>query len=111
MGVQELKKRIDILDVLEESGARFEMWQVYGKNPGWDDEVCVFCPFCEDRDSRKPAGRANILKQLYFCFNCGAGGDVISVAQRHLTSEEGLAPPFSTVVSWLQETFGVEDER
>ncbi len=105
MNLTDLKSRIDIIDVLEKLGARFEerSWA------GWDDEFPVYCPFCEDIDSRKPAGRANVLKNLYFCFNCGVGGDIISITQEHIKRADRLPATFNDAVSWLTETFGVDD--
>jgi len=99
--VKKLKSRVDIVDLLFKIGG----------SGGWaqpnfaDEEVQVFCPFCEDRHSHKPAGRANELKQLYFCFNCGTGGDVIHLARRHLTDTRGEEVTFGDTLAWLEETF------
>ena len=61
-----------ITEVLDLFGARWGSNDQFGYS--WGDEIEVFCPFCEDRESRKPAGRVNVLKNVYFCFSCGAGG-------------------------------------
>ncbi len=97
--IKELKRKADILSVLERVGARTGY-------PGqaWVEEIYVYCPFCEDRDSSKPAGRANIVKQLYHCFNCGFGGDSITLAKQYTGGD------FRQAVAWLEDEFGVEDE-
>jgi len=97
--IDDVRARADLLEVLEEMGAR---WQI-GQN--WDTETMVFCPFCDDKDSKKPAGRANQLKGLYFCFNCGTGGDVIKLVQIDL--ELG----FDDALDWLDKKFPKEGER
>jgi len=94
------KNSVDILDVLVKIGGRVG----YARGHGWwDDEVPVWCPFCEDQSSRKPAGRANTTKQVYHCWACGFGGDVITIAKKHL----GFAGPgshaYSAAVKWLEE--------
>ncbi len=94
---KKLKQEVDILQVLEYIGARF------GGGAVWEDELGVFCPFCEDRDSRRAAGRANIIKQLYHCFNCDVGGDVITLVKVYQSCD------FDTAVQWLIDTFGVGD--
>lgn len=95
---RDLKKRIDIIEVLSELGAKFE-WPA-----GWDEEVKVFCPFCEDRDSNRPAGSAHPIKQVYHCFSCGVGGDIVSLAAYHL----GEDVTFKQVLDWLDGTFPSE---
>lgn len=91
--IADVKARADILEVLELLGGRID---TIG---GWDDEVKVFCPFCEDRQSKKPAGHANSLKGLYFCFSCGTGGDVIKLVMigKHLD--------FLGALDWLARKF------
>lgn len=75
-------KTVDILEVLDFFGVRYVKW-------GWtySDEIEVFCPFCEDKDSRRPAGRVNVLKNVYFCFNCGAGGSPRTLVDNYTTIE------------------------
>jgi DNA primase len=91
--IDDLKARTNIVTVLEKLGARTQF------SKGWDDEVYVYCPFCEDATSSKPAGRANPLKGLYFCFSCGFGADVIKLVQEH----EGME--FGEAIAYLEELF------
>lgn len=96
-----IRARSDILQILEEAGGRIQMGR------SWEDEVQVFCPFCEDAASKKPAGRANTLKGLYFCFSCGFGGDAIKLIReiRGLTFVEALE-----YLDWLFPEEGERDE-
>lgn len=98
LNAAEVKKAVDILDVLDWFGARFDVKDVLQNG---FEEIPVFCPFCEDRDSRKPAGSVNMLKQVYHCWVCGAGGDVISLAEKHI----GFST-FQKKLEWLMESFG-----
>ena len=97
--IDDVRARSDILKLLEGMGGRVQL----GKN--WDEETLVFCPFCDDKDSKKPAGRANQIKGLYFCFSCGTGGDVIKLVQIDL--ELG----FDDALDWLDKKFPKEGER
>jgi DNA primase len=112
--LRDLKARVDILDVLDKIGARTEMGESY------DDEVKVWCPFCEDADSHDPAASANPLKGLYFCYACGFGGTIIDLAQQHLSGQQLVAQqdvvfgaysiPLSRAIEWLEENFPEEKE-
>jgi hypothetical protein len=99
----ELKARIDILEVLEKIGARTKFQEA------WDDEVAVWCPFCDDAGSKKPAARANPIKGLYFCYKCSLGGSVIDIAIAHLRSgSDPLWGEYSSIdraVEWLNENW------
>lgn len=107
--VKALKARIDILDLLKIVGARIDGEELY-----FDQEVRVYCPFCSDANSRKPAGRANPVKGLYHCWACGFGGDIIDVARQFLSEDESgdlfgsYAVPFDVVVQWLEGKFPPE---
>ena len=91
--IADVKARADILTVLEELGAKV------APEGGWDEEVRVFCPFCVDLNSKKPAGRANSLRGLYFCFACGTGGDVIKLVMI------GKGLDFTAALHWLDAKF------
>lgn len=95
------KDSVDILDVLVKAGAR--IGNANARHGWWDDEVSVFCPFCEDFASRRPAGRANTTKQLYHCWACGFGGDVITIARKYLATPDDLdgKAPMSVATEWL----------
>lgn len=105
MSVDALLQRIDILEVLKKVGARTRLAE------NWDDEVQVWCPFCDDLTSKKPAGRANPLKGLYFCYACGFGDNIIGIAEQHLKDNE-IPDPFwgsyvgrDTAIDWLEENW------
>lgn len=93
--IADIKARADILEVLESLGGRVDT----RGSSSWDEETPIFCPFCEDLQSSKPAGRANALKGLYFCFSCGTGGDVIKLIQ--ISKNLG----FLEAIQWLEEKF------
>lgn len=78
--VKRTKARVNAVDVLEALGATFP----WSANEGFwgDDEAPFFCPFCEDRDSRNPAGRVNEMTGLWFCFSCGNGGDIFTAVRK-----------------------------
>ena len=73
----------DILEVLDFFGAEY----AGGDHHWFADEVEVYCPFCEDAHSHRPAGRVNPLKNVYYCFACGAGGGPASLVDRFTTIE------------------------
>lgn len=93
--IQQIKQQVGILRFMDRIGAKWK-WVPH------DDEVKVFCPFCEDEFSKKPAGRANTTKDLYFCFNCGAGGDIIKLAKVYLETTS-----LPEALEWLEVEFGV----
>jgi DNA primase len=86
--VEAVKAAADILDVvgtrtqLRKSGARYT-----GR-----------CPFHEERT---PSFSVNPVEKLYYCFGCGAGGDLISFVR------ETENVDFSGAVEWLGERFRV----
>lgn len=47
-------------------------------------EIAIFCPWCDDRTSDRPAGRYNPFKDLYHCFQCGIGGNVETLGRKVL---------------------------
>jgi hypothetical protein len=73
----------DILGVLDFFGAQYDL----DRTLSWSDEIFVYCPFCGDRDSKKPAGRASMAKNVYYCFSCGAGGSPRTLMDRFTTIE------------------------
>jgi DNA primase len=100
LSAEEVKKEVDIITVLEYLGAMIEANDAYYIDPLAD--VSVYCPFCEDRDSKKPAGRVNGMKQLYYCFSCGAGGDAIALIQDY----GGMDLKFPELLEWMMDEFG-----
>lgn len=69
----------DIVEVMVAAGAILSPGH---KGGWWDDEVKMKCPFCADLQSRRPAGSANAAKNVYFCYSCGFGGNVLQVARK-----------------------------
>ena len=59
------------------------------------------CPFHEERT---PSFSVNAVDKLYYCFGCGAGGDLISFVKE----TENL--DFTGAVEWLADRFRVELE-
>ncbi len=59
------------------------------------------CPFHEERT---PSFSVNPVDKLYYCFGCGAGGDLITFVQE----TENL--DFAGAVEWLAERFRVSLE-
>lgn len=110
--LKELKRRIDIVDILKKIGARTRI------TDDWADEVQVWCPFCDDSVSHKPAASANMMKGLYFCYSCGFGGSIIDIAVRHLqdnASEDTVFGSYSTGISgaveWLEENWPAPEDE
>src|SRR3954449_2720150 len=56
------------------------------------------CPFHEERT---PSFSVNPQEKLYYCFGCGAGGDVIKFVRETEQLE------FAEAVEWLAERFRV----
>lgn len=88
-----LKDEIPMYDVLDEIGAK-----MYSPVP-LAQQVGVWCPFCHDRDSEHPGASINTLKDLYYCFVCGFGGDIITVAMEYNHQS------FEDACKWLTANF------
>ena len=90
--VERVKQGSDIVEVisayteLRRSGTRFS----------------GLCPF---HDERSPSFSVDSAQQLYHCFGCGVGGDVIKFVEE----KEGLG--FPDAVEALADRYGVELER
>jgi transcription elongation factor Elf1 len=108
--LRDLKLRINILDVLEKIGARTIL------DDRWSDDVKVYCPFCDDATSTKPAARANVMRGWYRCYACGVWGSVIDLALEHLSRPVQLTdevdpvlgkytPGLGSAIRWLRENF------
>jgi DNA primase len=59
------------------------------------------CPFHEERT---PSFSVNAVDKLYYCFGCGARGDVITFVK------EAEQLDFAGAIEWLAERFGVQLE-
>lgn len=100
----DLKARVPIVELLELAGARFpHSWAAV------NDETPYFCPWCNDRDSRNPAGSAHILKNVFHCWTCNRGGSVIDAAIYHL-EENGEPAEVADAVRFLQTRWPGDDE-
>lgn len=66
----EIKQRLDIVDVIGR--------QINLKKTGKNYSAC--CPF---HDEKTPSFSVNQKKQFFYCFGCGATGDVISFHSRY----------------------------
>ncbi len=81
-------------DMVELVGARTQLRKVGGRYTGR-------CPFHEERT---PSFSVNPQDKLYYCFGCGAGGDVITFVR------ETEQLDFAQAVEWLADRFRVELE-
>ncbi len=86
--VREVVEAADMLDVV---GARTQLRRVGARFTG-------LCPFHEERT---PSFSVNPQDKLYYCFGCGAGGDVISFVK------ETEQFDFAQAVEWLAERYRV----
>lgn len=73
MSVDILKSRADIVEVMVNYGISFEK-QVR-------DEYWAPCPFHKEKT---PSFHASRTKQTFYCFGCGARGDVLTFLQEYL---------------------------
>jgi DNA primase len=89
--VEAVKAAGDMLDVV---GARTPLRKAGARYVGR-------CPFHEERT---PSFSVNAVEKLYYCFGCGAGGDLISFVKE----TENL--DFTGAVEWLADRFRVELE-
>src|SRR6266849_73197 len=89
--VEAVKAGADFVEVVS---GRTQLRKVGGRYTGR-------CPF---HDERTPSFSVNAVDKLYYCFGCGAGGDLISFVKE----TENL--DFSGAVEWLADRFRVELE-
>jgi len=87
--VEAVKQRADMVAVVE---TRTQLRRSGG------GELTGRCPFHEERT---PSFWVNPGKQLYYCFGCGAKGDLIGFVR----DAEGL--DFAGAIEWLADRFGV----
>ena len=89
--VEAVKAAADFVDVVS---ARTQLRKVGGRYSGR-------CPFHEERT---PSFSVNAVDKWYYCFGCGAKGDLITFVRE----TEGL--DFAGSIEWLAERFRVELE-
>jgi len=89
--VEAVKAAADFVDVVS---ARTQLRKAGGRYTGR-------CPFHEERT---PSFSVNAVDKLYYCFGCGAKGDLITFVRE----TEGL--DFAGSIEWLAERFRIELE-
>jgi DNA primase catalytic core len=93
--LQNLKAAVDIVSVIESYGLpKF-------RRSGTGAVCC--CPFHDDTN---PSMSIDATRQMYKCFSCGAGGDVLKFVQEYskLPGQEELS--FGQVIHFLDNKFG-----
>ncbi len=89
--IEAVKERADIVELAR---ARTELRQVR-------DEWIGRCPFHEERS---PSFSVNSGKKLYYCFGCGAKGDVIDFVR------QTEAVDYVGAIEWMAGRYGLELE-
>lgn len=90
--LDDIKAEVSIEDVLLEAGAEIQL-------SAWTQDQPFYCPFhLHAHDT--PSGSMSVVKNVFFCFACGAGGSVIDAAMLHLQTES-----ITEAADWLEETF------
>ena len=87
--LKEIRAQNDIAEVISECGIPL---RAAGR------EYRALCPFHEEQ---KPSFSVSPEKQIFYCFGCNSGGNVISFLQKH----EGMS--FMEAVEWLAERVGI----
>lgn len=90
--IDDLKHRLDIVDVIS------TRWNL--KKIGMNYQAV--CPF---HDEKTPSFSVSPKKQIYKCFGCGAGGDVIEFIQAY----DGIG--FISAVDKLSEMAGISVDK
>jgi DNA primase len=86
--VEEVKRRADVVDVVSlRTSLRKQGARLVGR-----------CPFHEERT---PSFSVNPAKGVYYCFGCGAGGDVLRFVQ------ETENVDFVGAIEWLADRYGI----
>ena len=87
--IDEIRSRTNIVEVISESGVRLR--------PAGRDYKGL-CPF---HDEKTPSFTVSLQKQIFYCFGCQTGGNVISFVQQH----EGKS--FRETVEWLADRLNI----
>ncbi len=83
--IDEIRSRSDIVEVISECGIALR--------PAGRDFKAL-CPF---HTEKTPSFTVSVQKQIFYCFGCQTGGNVISFVQKH----EGKS--FMETIEWLAE--------
>ncbi|HEY7017649.1 MAG TPA: CHC2 zinc finger domain-containing protein, partial [Gaiellaceae bacterium] len=86
-----VREAVDAADMVEVVSARTQLRRSGARWTG-------LCPF---HDEKTPSFSVNPADKLYYCFGCGAGGDVISFVR------ETEQLDFAQAVEWLAERYRV----
>ena len=87
--IDEIQTRSDIVEVISECGVPLR--------PAGRDYKAL-CPF---HDEKTPSFTVSVEKQIFYCFGCETGGNVISFVQKH----EGKS--FIETVTWLADRLNI----
>lgn len=87
--IDEIRTRSDIVEVISECGVPLR--------PAGRDYKAL-CPF---HDEKTPSFTVSVEKQIFYCFGCETGGNVISFVQKH----EGKS--FIETVTWLADRLNI----
>jgi DNA primase len=106
--IEEIKRRADIVELVSE----YVTLKKGGKN------FLGLCPFHKEKT---PSFTVNRDKQIFYCFGCGEGGNVLTFlmkmsdmsfpeAVRHLAGKTGVVIPEKILTREEKESFSVRDE-
>ena len=87
--IDEIRSRTNIVEVVSECGVPLR--------PAGRDYKGL-CPF---HDEKTPSFTVSVQKQIFYCFGCQTGGNVISFVQKH------EAKSFRETVEWLAERLNI----
>jgi len=87
--LEEIKSKIDIVEIISD----YVQLKKAGQN------YKGLCPFHAEKT---PSFMASQVKQIFHCFGCGAGGDVVSFLMKH----ENLS--FPDALQYLAQKTGIE---
>lgn len=88
--IDEIRSRSDLVEIISECGVALR--------PAGRDYKAL-CPF---HDEKTPSFTVSVQKQIFYCFGCQTGGNVISFVQKH----EGKS--FIETVEWLADRLNID---
>ena len=87
--IDEIRSRSDIVEVISECGIALR--------PAGRDFKAL-CPF---HNEKTPSFTVSVQKQIFYCFGCQTGGNIVSFVQKH----EGKS--FIETIEWLAERVNI----